>query len=146
MLLPLFQTTSAQIPMLEFRNHINEVLRYYADNGVTWQISGWYKPGIRANDEQGCEPTFYVTSVTLNRVLEDAPLFNIQVQDNGRQILEAAIQRPCHQRVPAATPTTKSSSSSTSAYSAACPSTTTATSGHRGSRRTASTTTRVTST
>ncbi|MPC77118.1 hypothetical protein E2C01_071563 [Portunus trituberculatus] len=43
--------TSAQIPMLEFRNHINEVLRYYADNGVTWQISGWYKPRLCTNDE-----------------------------------------------------------------------------------------------
>ena len=73
--------------MLEFRNHINEVLRYYADNGVTWQISGWYKPGLRANDEQVREPKFHVTCVTPNRVLEDAPLFNIQVQDNGRQIL-----------------------------------------------------------
>ena len=99
LLLPSFQTTSAQIPMLEFRNHVCEVLRYYADRGVTWQISGWYKPGLRANDEQVREPKFHVTCVTPERVLENAPLFNVIVPDVERQVLQAAVQRPCHQRV-----------------------------------------------
>lgn len=86
--------------MLEVRHHINQALQYYSDNDVTWNIAGWYKPGIRANDEQVREPKFHVTAVTPTRVLEDAPLFNVQV-DNERQVLEAAIERPCHQRVPA---------------------------------------------
>ena len=42
--------------MLEVRKHINEVLQYYAVHEVSWNISGWYKPGIRANDEHVREP------------------------------------------------------------------------------------------
>ncbi|XP_077866016.1 uncharacterized protein LOC144353311 [Saccoglossus kowalevskii] len=65
------KTTSTQ--MLEFRNYVRDILRYYADHDVTWKISGWYKPGLQANDEQVRDPKFHVTCVTPERVLENAP-------------------------------------------------------------------------
>ncbi len=67
--------------------------------GVTWQISGWYKPGLCVNDEQVHEPKFHVTCVTPERVLENTLLFNVVEKDVERQVLQNAVQRPCQRRV-----------------------------------------------
>ncbi|XP_064622708.1 uncharacterized protein LOC135484929 [Lineus longissimus] len=93
------KTTSTPIPMLEFRAAITNVLQHYATNNISWEICGWYKPGIKATDEEVQPPTFHITSVRPAAILEDAPLYHLPHIANPRLQVEIAVERPCQLRI-----------------------------------------------
>ncbi|XP_064632077.1 uncharacterized protein LOC135490674 [Lineus longissimus] len=91
----IIEATSTPIPMLEFRAAITNVLQHYATNNISWEICGWYKPGIKATDEKVQPPTFHLTSVRPAAILEDAPLYHLPHIANPRLQVEIAVERPC---------------------------------------------------
>lgn len=85
--------------MLDIRNTVERCLEYYTRHNVTWKISGWYKPGVKANDDDIREPIFHLTSVAPMKILTQAPIFQTTATANQQAPAEMAVTRPCQMRI-----------------------------------------------